>query len=149
MDNCINGIARLTASGYNKVAAQSRYYRTEPVDYTDQDWFVNAVVMVRTAHQPRGLLDELKTIQRRAGRLKDPVRYGPRLLDLDIILFDSLIIDTPDLIIPHPRMHKRRFVLQPICDIDSTILHPVLKVTMRELLEKLPGGQQEVRRIDA
>lgn len=147
--NCRNGIAGLSASGLAEIGSLSPFYRTEPVDFTDQHWFVNAVVMVRTGHRPQRLLDELKTIQRRAGRLKDPVRFGPRVLDLDIILFDKLIMDTPDLVIPHPRMHKRRFVLQPMCDIDSTILHPVLKLSMKELLQQLPGGQQEVRRIDA
>jgi 7,8-dihydro-6-hydroxymethylpterin-pyrophosphokinase len=76
--------------------------------------------------------------------MRDSIRFGPRVLDLDIILFDDLVLDDSNLIIPHPRMHKRRFVLKPICDIDPDIKHPVLQQTMRSLLANLDDAEQRI-----
>ena len=87
---------------------------------------------------PFELLKKLKSIEPDAGRVDDPIRFGPRILDLDIILYDDLVTNCSELIIPHPRMHKRRFVLRPICDIDPEIVHPVLKKEMQDLLDD-PG----------
>ena len=78
------------------------------------------------------------------GRKSDSVRFGPRILDLDIIFYDDLVLDTPHRVVPHPRMHKRRFVLQPICDIDPGVVHPLLGQTMQELLQQLPIEGQEM-----
>jgi len=142
--NCKSGIRSLTSSGGNLLEKVSGFYRTEPVDFRDQDWFVNAAVRIATSLGPMALLKELQSIQLSAGRKKSRVRFGPRILDLDIIFFDDCIINTPDLIVPHPRMHKRRFVLQPICDIDSGIIHPLLKRNMRDLLDSLDDNGQGV-----
>jgi len=142
--NCQRGIKALCESGTSRVIARSRIYATEPVDYEDQDWFINTMVKFETAHDPYQLLDQIEIIQRAAGRLKDPVRFGPRILDMDIILYDDRIIDSERLVVPHPRMHKRRFVLKPICDIDPFIIHPVLKKEMRFLLELLGDDKQKV-----
>ncbi|MDH3358819.1 MAG: 2-amino-4-hydroxy-6-hydroxymethyldihydropteridine diphosphokinase, partial [Desulfobacteraceae bacterium] len=79
-----------------------------------------------------------------AGRIDDPVRFGPRILDLDILLFDDVVTNSSGLIIPHPRMHKRRFVLTPICDIDPAIVHPVLKKEMQDLLAILDDNEQRI-----
>ena len=102
------------------------------------------MVKVETSLNPFQLLDQIEFIQRAAGRIKDPIRFGPRILDLDIILFDDRIIESERLVVPHPRMHKRRFVLKPICDIDPFILHPVLKQEMHFLLEQLGDENQKV-----
>lgn len=142
--NCKSGIRSLTSSGGNLLEKVSGFYRTEPVDFRDQDWFVNAAVRIATSLGPMALLKELQSIQLSSGRKKSRVRFGPRILDLDIIFFDDCIINTPDLIVPHPRMHKRRFVLQPICDIDSGIIHPVIKRNMRDLLDSLDDNGQGV-----
>jgi 2-amino-4-hydroxy-6-hydroxymethyldihydropteridine diphosphokinase len=123
---------------------QSLVYQTEPVDYKDQDWFVNYVVKIETTLDPIALLDTLKLIEQDAGRTRDAVRFGPRLLDLDIILYDAMVVDTLKLVVPHPRMHKRRFVLKPICDIDPDIIHPVFHRTMQSLLEDLAAKDQRV-----
>jgi 2-amino-4-hydroxy-6-hydroxymethyldihydropteridine diphosphokinase len=123
---------------------QSLVYQTEPVDYKDQDWFVNYVVKIETTLDPISLLDTLKFIERDAGRTRDAVRFGPRLLDLDIIFYDAMVVDTLKLVIPHPRMHKRRFVLKPICDIDPDIIHPVFHRTMQSLLEDLAAKDQRI-----
>ena len=142
--NCRKGIAALTESGNSRILAQSRIYMTEPVDYEDQNWFINMMIKLDTELDPFQLLDHIERIQRAAGRLKDPVRYGPRILDLDIILYDDCIIDSERLVVPHPRMHKRRFVLKPICDIDPAAVHPVLKQEMQSLLKRLEPDQQKV-----
>ncbi len=142
--NCKNGIALLIKSGDVVLKDQSRFYKTEPVDYTAQDWFINCAVKIETALDPFMLLHMLKSIERDIGRVVDAVRYGPRILDLDILLVDGLVINSPQLVVPHPRMHQRRFVLKPICDIDATIMHPVLMKNMQSLLEMLDEKKQRV-----
>jgi 2-amino-4-hydroxy-6-hydroxymethyldihydropteridine diphosphokinase len=124
--------------------ARSLFYRTQPVDYLDQDWFVNAAMLVETALSPFELLSKTQCIQTRMGRKSDAVRFGPRVLDLDIIFYEDAVINTPHLVVPHPRMHKRRFVLHPICDIDPSVVHPVLGQTVREILEQLPSDDQDM-----
>ena len=144
LENCRKGITALTCCGKCRMIDQSLVYQTEPVDYKDQDWFVNYVVKIETTLDPISLLDPLKLIERDAGRTRDAVRFGPRLLDLDIILYDAMVVDTLKLVIPHPRMHKRRFVLKPICDIDPDIIHPVFHRTMQSLLEDLAAKDQRI-----
>jgi 2-amino-4-hydroxy-6-hydroxymethyldihydropteridine diphosphokinase len=142
--NCQKGITSLAETGRSRVLAQSRIYTTEPVDYQNQDWFINMMVKLETPLGPFQLLDRIEHIQQIAGRIQDPIRFGPRILDLDIILYDDRIIESKRLLVPHPRMHKRRFVLKPICDIDPSIIHPVLKQEMHFLLKQLGDENQEV-----
>jgi 2-amino-4-hydroxy-6-hydroxymethyldihydropteridine diphosphokinase len=144
LENCQSGIEALTETGTSRILAQSRIYATEPVDYEDQDWFINTMVKLETSHDPYQLLDQIELIQHAAGRVRDSIRFGPRILDMDIILYDDLIIDSECLVVPHPRMHKRRFVLKPICDIDPFIIHPVLKKEMQFLLKRLGDEKQKV-----
>jgi 2-amino-4-hydroxy-6-hydroxymethyldihydropteridine diphosphokinase len=144
VQNCLRGVEALTEDGNSRILAQSRIYTTEPVDYKDQDWFINMMIKLETADDPFQLLDHIEEIQRAAGRMQDPIRFGPRILDLDIILYDDRIIESERLVLPHPRMHKRRFVLKPICDIDPEIIHPVLKQEMQILLESLGEKEQKV-----
>ena len=144
LENCHRGIRALAETGTSRVLAQSCIYITEPVDYEDQDWFINTMVKLETSHDPYQLLDQIEIIQRAAGRIKDSIRFGPRILDMDIILYDDRIIDSERLVVPHPRMHKRRFVLKPICDIDPSIIHPVLKKEMQSLLKCLGDDKQKV-----
>lgn len=144
LENCNRAITELSRVAGTSVVDRSHYYKTAPVDYTDQDWFVNAVVKIRTRLDPLPLLAELKSIQRRAGRTHDPIRFGPRIIDLDIIFYDDAVIQSPDLVVPHPRMHKRAFVLVPICDIDSKIIHPVFKKDVRCLLDTLNDSAQGI-----
>jgi 2-amino-4-hydroxy-6-hydroxymethyldihydropteridine diphosphokinase len=143
-ENCRSGIAALIRSGHTRLVDQSPLYQTEPVDYLDQEWFVNCVVKNETDLDPLNLLSILKSIERAAGRVKDSIRFGPRILDMDIILFDDLVMRAPTLTVPHPRMHKRRFVLKPMCDIDPDIHHPVLKRTMESLLRDLDEQGQRI-----
>jgi 2-amino-4-hydroxy-6-hydroxymethyldihydropteridine diphosphokinase len=143
--NCLKGMARLFEAGHTRLMERSRFYRTAPVDYEDQDWFVNAVVKVSTRLDPFSLLKELLGIETTLGRRrKAAVRFGPRTLDMDLILYDEQRIESAALVVPHPRMHKRRFVLQPICDIEPELLHPALGRTMRQLLAAPDVAGQEL-----
>ena len=144
LENCKKGVDALIRSDSVILKAQSPYYKTDPVDYTDQDWFINYVIKIKTSLDPFELLNRLKSIQRDAGRINDAVRFGPRILDLDIILFDDAVINSENLIIPHPRMHKRRFVLKPICDIDVEIIHPVFKKNMKYLIDNMDDEEQGI-----
>lgn len=148
LGNCLRGIAAMTQSGHSVLRQTSRFFETAPVDYVQQPWFVNAVVKITTRLEPLTLLDELAAIQNKMGRATDSVRYGPRVLDLDILLYDQLTMCTPRLEIPHPRLHKRAFVLKPICDIDPTVLHPVLGKTAADLLGRLTADDQHLFALD-
>ena len=144
LDNCRRGIDALCDGRDIVLEARSPFYRTEPVDYVDQDWFVNAAVKIHTRLSPFDLLTRTQQVQRQFGRKLDSVRFGPRVLDLDIIFYQDLVLDTDTLVIPHPRMHKRRFVLQPICDIDPTIVHPVLGSNVQILLNQVVMQGQQI-----
>ncbi|MFH2046475.1 MAG: 2-amino-4-hydroxy-6-hydroxymethyldihydropteridine diphosphokinase [Pseudomonadota bacterium] len=142
--NCKQGVEALADSGYVTISAWSHFYKTSPVDYKDQDWFINAVVKIETDLKPSELLKKMLSVQKKAGRGKDKVRFGPRILDLDIILYDDLVFNLPDITIPHPRMHNRLFVLKPLCDIDSSIIHPVFKKDIKHLLDSLDDSEQKI-----
>jgi 2-amino-4-hydroxy-6-hydroxymethyldihydropteridine diphosphokinase len=123
------------------IVAVSSLYETEPVGYREQPPFLNAVVALETALSPGALMAELLTIERDFGRVRS-FANAPRTLDLDLLLIDDLVLDTPDLTLPHPRLHERAFVLVPLVEIGPTAIHPALGARMVELLGALPdrGG---------
>jgi len=122
----------------------SRVYETAPWGYTDQPAFLNMAVKCETDLDAASLLKRLKQIEVRVGRVES-FRWGPRLIDIDILFYDDLIMDTPQLVIPHPRLHERAFVLVPLADIAPDFLHPVLGKTIRELLQAVDrSGIQRV-----
>jgi len=122
---------RLLAAGI-EILRESSIYETEPVDYPDQPWFLNQVLEVRTALDPPGLLRLAKSVE--AGLKRVPtVAKGPRTIDIDILLAGDLVIETPDLIVPHPRLHLRNFVLAPLSELAPRIIHPVLGRSVGEL----------------
>lgn len=118
----------------------SSFYETEPVDFADQPWFLNCVVGLETSAPPERLMVELLKIEQNMGRLRMQSK-GPRLIDIDILLFGDRVIDRPELKIPHPAMHRRRFVLEPLAEIAPRATHPLLRKSVSELLDALPGGQ--------
>jgi 2-amino-4-hydroxy-6-hydroxymethyldihydropteridine diphosphokinase len=133
-----DAIARLNSIGH--VTAASSFYETEPVEFTAQPWFLNCAVALQTSQAPQQLMSAILGIEKQMGRLRVENK-GPRLIDIDILLFDQTVIESPALTIPHPAMHRRRFVLQPLAEIAPSASHPILKNTIRELLDALPEGQ--------
>lgn len=115
------------------VKKKSKIYETPPWGYTDQEPFLNQVVLVTTYLEPEPLLKHLKRLEVALGR-KASFRYGPRLIDLDILFFDNMIMETPALTIPHPHVHERGFVLMPMMDIAPDHVHPVTKKNTREMI---------------
>lgn len=120
-----------------QIGSVSRVYRTPPWGVTGQPDFLNAVAAVETALAPLRLLDALLTIETEQGRVRGE-RWGPRTLDLDLLLYDDLLLESERLTLPHPRMHERRFMLVPICDLMPDALHPRMRRSYRALLEALP-----------
>jgi 2-amino-4-hydroxy-6-hydroxymethyldihydropteridine diphosphokinase len=114
----------------------SPVYETEPVDYTDQPWFLNLVAEVETDCFPRQFLAQTQRIEREMGRVRS-LPKGPRTLDIDILLFGSTVMRTTELEIPHPRLAERRFVLQPLADLAPDLRHPLTHRTVREMLAAL------------
>ena len=114
----------------------SSLYETEPVGYEEQNWFLNGVVAVETDLLVHELLALLKGIEELVGR-KHRSRWGPREVDLDLLIYDQCCINTPDLTVPHPEMHQRSFVLVPFAEIAPDILHPIFGQNIRTLLSNL------------
>ena len=134
--NLRDAIAALGNSGVS-VARVSCLYETEPVDYLDQPWFLNCAVEAQTELAALDLLHALRGIETQMGS-KKPIAKGPRLIDIDILLYGNEIVDTPELQVPHPRMQLRRFVLQPLAQIAPNVQHPVSRLSISELLARTP-----------
>jgi 2-amino-4-hydroxy-6-hydroxymethyldihydropteridine diphosphokinase len=122
------------------VRAVSAFYETEPVEMTAQPWFLNCVVKLETEKMPRQLIAAILNLEQEMGRQRKQFK-GPRSIDIDILLFGSSIVEIKGLTIPHPRMHERRFVLEPLAEIAPDARHPALKRTARELRDSLSPGQ--------
>lgn len=135
--NLDEAVTRLAGHEGIKVVSVSSFYMTEPQNFKDQDWFLNAVLKIKTELCPEDLLVVLKELEKSLDKDGKAFRFGPRTIDLDIIYYDNLVLKTGDLEIPHPRMHERCFVLVPLCDIGPEEIHPVLKLRSDELLKKI------------
>jgi 2-amino-4-hydroxy-6-hydroxymethyldihydropteridine diphosphokinase len=143
-DTAMAAVAQLPAIGAATVA-RSPWYLSEPVPASDQPWFVNGVVEVATELPPAELLAQLLALEAQFGRVRG-AREAARSLDLDLLDYDGWECSTADLVLPHPRLHERRFVLAPLCDIVPDWRHPRLGLTAAKLLAALPPGQP-IRRI--
>jgi 2-amino-4-hydroxy-6-hydroxymethyldihydropteridine diphosphokinase len=118
------------------VSAESKIYETSPWGYEDQPAFLNMAIRAETDLEPDSLLKYLKALEARLGRTQS-FHWGPRVIDIDILFYDGLVIDSPAVVIPHPHLQERGFVLVPLSDIAPDFIHPVLKKTIKELLSAM------------
>jgi 2-amino-4-hydroxy-6-hydroxymethyldihydropteridine diphosphokinase len=144
--NCVDAIAKIASLEQITLTKQSALYKTEPVGFRDQGWFINGVIEVKTAYSPRTLLESLKVIEYEMGR-KEGKRWGPRVIDLDILFYGQEIINEAGLVVPHPELHKRGFVLIPLNEIAPYVIHPAFGVSVQGLLGRLED-KSEVSPVD-
>lgn len=143
LHNCREAIELVDNIEDCTVMKQSPFYWTEPVGVTSQDWYVNGAIRVETGLSAQDLLRSLLLIEIGMGRVRRK-RWGSRIIDLDILLYGHHVIDEKNLTIPHPLMHTRRFVLMPMVQLDSDLVHPVLGRTMSELFDDLTEQGQSI-----
>jgi 2-amino-4-hydroxy-6-hydroxymethyldihydropteridine diphosphokinase len=141
MDYCRRAVEAIRRFEGTTVIRVSSYYETEPLEREDQDWFINAAVMIRTGLSPEALLSACQQVELELGRTRT-IRYGPRTMDLDLLLYGQRVIESDRLILPHPKLHLRRFVLAPLAEIAPEAVHPVLHRTVAELLSALEDNHQ-------
>jgi 2-amino-4-hydroxy-6-hydroxymethyldihydropteridine diphosphokinase len=146
VQNLREAVAKIREIG--DVVAVSSLYETEPVEFTEQSWFLNCAVALTTSLAPEELMAGLLEIECEMGR-EGTVKKGPRTIDIDIVLFGDRIIETSELTVPHPAMHHRRFVLEPLVEIAAEARHPLLRKNVRELLLQLPVGDALVNRFES
>jgi len=143
VENSRKGVMALQCSGRMELACQSGFYLTEPVGYANQSWFINSVLMAHTRLDPFETLVFLKKMEQHCGRTAGGIRNGPRLLDFDIVFYNDWVVESRELIIPHPRMQERGFVLRPMCDIAPDWVHPVFQKSVKQLLTEIMGHHEE------
>lgn len=142
----LRAVAELGKLPETRISALSPFYESEPVGGVTQHDFYNAAACLSTSLSPMELLDRLKWIEAEVFQRVTSVKWGPRSMDLDILLYGNHILSGDTLTIPHPRLPERRFALQPLCDIAADLIHPVLGKTIAELLAEVPG-EARVHRI--
>ncbi len=138
-ETCEAALAALSRAGV-AIARRSRWYRSAPVPVSDQPWFVNGVAAIETALSPAALLDLMLDVERRLGRVRAE-RWGPRLIDLDLLDYRGLIRARPAPVLPHPRLAERGFVLLPLAEVAPDWRHPGTGAAIAELIAALPAGQ--------
>lgn len=141
--NIERAIEELRRSKLVKIIKISNLYETEPIGGPAQDKFLNGVAGIETKITPRVLLALLKIIENEIGRSPSDIKWGPREIDLDILLCDDLVIDESDLKVPHPSLHLRSFVLEPFCEIAPHVMHPILKKNVAELFSELKSNTKQ------
>jgi len=141
-------LAMLPGAGV-QVTRVSSFYKTQPVDFTPQPWFVNCVAEADTDLLPLGLLRRLKGIERALGRRPVGVVKGPRAIDIDILLYGDAVVQSAELTVPHPRLEQRRFVLVPLSEIAPEVRHPVTQLTVREMLAQTNDRHQVKKMMNA
>ena len=144
-ENCLEAIDRIGRIPSCKVTRVSRMYRTEPVGVDGQEWFANCVAEISTGISAKRLMERLLAIEKDMGRVREGGRWQARIIDLDILLFGMELIHEDNLTVPHPLMHRRRFVIVPMVDLAPDLIHPSLGKSMSELLQKIPGDGQDVK----
>lgn len=139
-ENCEKAVKELDLLEKVWVESSSSLYETAPLGIENQDWFINCVVKVRTTLLPLALLDELLAIEEKMGRVRR-IKWGPRIIDLDLLFYEDLIVSATNLKVPHSELHNRKFVLEPLKEIAPKLLHPILKKTAEELAQECEPTQ--------
>jgi dihydroneopterin aldolase/2-amino-4-hydroxy-6-hydroxymethyldihydropteridine diphosphokinase len=134
-ENCLHAIELLQKKGII-VTKRSSLYETEPWGVKDQPRFINMAIEIETPLEPGELLKTLKNVENELGR-EQTLQWGPRIIDLDILLFDDIILNEDNLKIPHPLLHERDFALRPLCEIAPDVYHPLLELRIYELMKKI------------
>ena len=142
--NCLEAVDRIGMRPDCRILGLSGLYETEPVGVEGQGWYINCVASLSTGLSARDLMKDLLLIEAGMGRVRRGL-WEPRVIDLDLLLFGTDIIDDEELKVPHPLMHKRRFVMAPMNDLAPDLIHPVIGRTMAELFEEIPVDGQSVR----
>jgi 2-amino-4-hydroxy-6-hydroxymethyldihydropteridine diphosphokinase len=145
--NCHEAVERIGASDGCRVISVSSLYLTEPLGVEAQEWYINGVVSISTAMPARDLLKSLLQIEADMGRVRT-VKWGPRVIDLDILLLGQDIVDETAVKIPHPMMHLRKFVMAPMADLAPEVVHPVLRKTMTELFMEIADGGEIIKKLE-
>jgi 2-amino-4-hydroxy-6-hydroxymethyldihydropteridine diphosphokinase len=140
-ENCLKAMEHLQAHSELTLVVRSSLYQSEPFGITDQNWFVNSAIQLTTSLSPEELLRECLSIEQLMGRTRSK-KWGPRIIDLDILFYDDLIIKQDGLEIPHPGIAERSFVLAPMCEIAPEFIHPKLKKSAQTLLMEIVNPQQ-------
>jgi len=140
LHQCEKAISEILKIDRHKLLAKSSLFKTQPIGYTSQDWFVNGAIKIETDLDALELFRTLKAIESQLGRT-ETFRWGPRTIDLDILFFDDVETHAGELQIPHPQIQNRQFVLIPLAEIDRHLIHPVLKKTIQELLNNFKEDQ--------
>ena len=139
--NLLESLSNMENSGF-KILAVSSFVETEPYGVTDQPFFINAAVKIATELSAHDLLRALLEIEQKMGRVRKR-RWGERNIDLDLLFYDNLVIKEQDLVLPHPDMQNRLFVLAPLAEIAGEVVHPVFNVTVSDMLNKLTSGDED------
>ena len=130
--------AALLAERVGDVLALSGFYETEPWGFESNNWFLNAAVKLNTDYSPQELLVVTQQIEKELGRTeKSNGTYHDRVIDIDILLYDDEVLQTPELVLPHPLMHERKFVMEPLAEIAPFVQHPIFKESIMDLNERL------------
>jgi 2-amino-4-hydroxy-6-hydroxymethyldihydropteridine diphosphokinase len=141
LNNCQHAVEILSRTKGIELKTVSAFYKTEPVGIENQNYFINAVVEIKTDLSPRTLLQALQNVENDMGRERE-VKGGPRIIDIDLLFYGQNVISEENLIIPHPEMHGRRFVLEPLCEISSCFIHPLFGISIRGLKDRLSDNKK-------
>lgn len=134
----LNSAKKNIIENAGNISRQSSVYETEPWGFEHENQFLNQVISLETILEPLILLEKIKNIEKNLGRIKSKERYTARVIDIDILFYDQLIIASPGLTIPHPEIPNRRFVLEPLVELAAEFVHPLLGLSVRKMLENCP-----------